>query len=385
MQQRSFGKQGYNVSLLGMGCMRLPRMEMPDGSVDIDREKAIELIRYAADNGVDYFDSAFTYHNEKSEEVMGEAFEGRRSKVKIATKQRFPTMQNSKEIMRKNLESALKKLRTDYLDIYLIHNINASEWQGIKELGVIEEYEKFKTEGMIRSIGFSYHGGYELFNEVLESYDWAMCQVQQNFLDSEREVTEEGIKLAGKKGVGLVVMEPLRGGGLASAPGDVLDVYNSSGIKRSPVEWAFRYIADKPEVSVALSGMTTLEQLKENIEIFSKPDLLPHCLSEAERKIINKARAAYESRSTIPCTGCEYCMPCPQGVAIAGIFSRYNDGFMFDNFDNSKRGYMFTKAQNADFSHCVTCGDCLSKCPQGIEVISKLQEAHEKLDGWRES
>ena len=385
MQKRPFGKLGYEVSLLGMGCMRLPRMEMPDGTVEVDREKAVELIRYAADNGVNYFDSAFSYHDGKSEEVMGEAFEGRREKIKIATKQRFPTMQNSKEIMRKNLETTLKKLRTDYLDLYLIHNINASEWQGVRELGVIEEYEKFKAEGMIKAVGFSFHGTYELFKEVLGSHDWAMCQVQHNILDTEREVTSAGIELAGKKGVALVVMEPLRGGGLANAPGDVMEIYNSGGSNRSPAEWAFRYIIDKPEVSVVLSGMTTLEQLKENLISFSKPDALPNCLSDKEKEILSSAKAAYLSRYPIPCTSCEYCMPCPEGVGIAGIFSRYNEGFMFDNFDNPRRGYMFAKNQHSDATRCVACGECLEKCPQGLNIIVLLKTAHEKLDGWRET
>jgi len=385
MQQRTFGKLGYEVSLLGMGCMRLPRMEMPDGSVDIDRERAVELIRYAADNGVNYFDSALTYHNRKSEDVLGEALDGRRSKVKIATKQRFPGENNSKDILRKNLESTLKKLRTDYLDVYLIHNINAGEWQGIRDIGTIEEYEKFRAEGMIKAIGFSFHGDFELFKEVLGSYNWAMCQVQQNLLDAENEVTEEGIVLAGKKGCALVVMEPLRGGGLAGAPGDVLEIYNRSGISRSPAEWAFRHMINKPEVTVVLSGMSTLEQLKENIEIFSKPDALPFCLSEAEVQTLAAAKAAYKNRKTIPCTGCEYCLPCPQGVAIPGIFSRYNDGYMFDNFDNPRRSYMFMKNRKSDASYCVACGDCLKKCPQSIDIVEMLKESHSKLDGWRES
>lgn len=385
MQKRPFGKQDYNVSLLGMGCMRLPRKELSDGSVDVDKDKALEMIRYAADNGITYFDSAFTYHNSKSEEIMGEALEGRRANVKIATKQRLHSMQGSRDIMRKNLETTLKKLRTDYLDVYLIHNVNKDEWQGMKNLGVIEEYEKFKSEGMIRSIGFSYHGDYPLFKEVLESFDWAMCQIQHNLLDSDKEATDEGVRLAGRKGCALVIMEPLRGGGLANAPGDVMDIYNNWNDKRSAAEWAFRYLADKPEISVILSGMSTLEQIKQNIRSFSLPDFLPDCLTDSERILLQQVKTAYLNRTSISCTGCEYCMPCEQGVNIPGVFARYNEGFMFDSFDNAKRSYMFMKSGKADASHCISCGACLEKCPQNIDIVAQLKTAHEKLDGWRES
>ena len=384
MQYRPYGKQGYDVSLLGMGCMRLPRITSDEGSVSVDREKSFEMIRYAADNGINYFDTAFVYHSGESEEILGEALEGRRSRVKIATKQLFPTMQNSKEIMRRNLEVALKKLRTDHIDIYLIHSIGEGTWQGIKELGVIEEYEKFMSEGMIKAIGFSYHGDFPLFREVLGYYDWAMCQVQQNLLDSDDEVTEEGIREAGKKGCALVIMEPLRGGGLSKASKPVFDIYDRYSEKRTPAEWAFRFMIDKPEVSTILSGMSTIEQIKDNIRIFSAPDVLPNCLNETEHQLLAEAKAAYLSRTAIPCTGCEYCLPCPQGVDIPGIFAGYNEGFMFDSFENPMRSYMFIKTHGEGAERCVECGACLTKCPQHIGIIEQLKLAGAKLDGWRE-
>lgn len=386
MQQRQFGSLGYNVSALGLGCMRLPRMDMPDGSVDVDRQKAIELIQYAVDNGVTYYDSSFTYHNGQSEVVMGEALEGsRRNKVVIATKQRYPTMQNSKDVMRRNLETTLKRLRTDYIDLYLIHNVNINEWEGVKQLGVVDEYEKFKAEGMIKDIGFSYHGDLALFKEVMAYYDFAMCQFQYNLLMSDRELPTEGLELAYKKGTAVVVMEPLRGGGLASAPDDVLEVYNRCNIKRTPAEWGLRYVMDRPEVSVVLSGMSTLEQLKENIETFSAPDAVPYCLTENEKQILADARTTYLNRQSIPCTSCEYCMPCPQGVNIPDLFTKYNEGYRFGKFDNARRSYMFSKSSNSDGSHCVACGECLAKCPQEINIIEEIAKAHAVLDGWRES
>jgi len=351
MQYRNYGKLGYKVSALGMGCMRLPKITNANNETVVDREKAWEMIRYAADHGVTYFDTAYSYHGGTSEEVLGEALAGgRREKVKIATKQPFPVMKDLRsgggktilENARRNLENTLKKLRTDHLDVYLIHNINASCWEEIKQNKIIEEYEKFRAEGLIKAIAFSYHGKFPCFKDVLEFYDWDMCQVQHSFIDLDNEVTVEGIRLAGKKGCALVVMEPIRGGSLAVAPKHVKELYDEFPVKltngqpRSAVEWAFRHVIDYPEVSTVLSGMTTMEQLKENLEIFSKADAVPGCIGAKEREVLTKVKAAYESVKNIPCTGCEYCLPCPSGVDIPGVFSKYNDGYMFESFDQPK-------------------------------------------------
>ena len=392
MQYRDCGKLGYKVSAFGMGCMRLPRLYKGNEAV-VDREKAYEMIRYAADHGVTYFDTAYGYHNTTSEEVLGEALEGgRREKVKIATKQPFGTMQDLRtgggktilENARRNLEHTLKKLRTSYIDLYLIHNIGTGTWEDIKKNKVIDEYEKFRAEGLIRAIAFSYHGHYACFKEVLDFYDWGMCQIQQNFLDVEHEATEEAIRQAGKKGCALAIMEPLRGGGLAAAPKRVQAIYDEYPVKRSAVEWAFRHVLNYPEVTTVLSGVTTLEQLKDDIEIFSKPDAVPHCLSAGEKAILARVKAAYESLAGIPCTGCEYCMPCPNGVGISGVFARYNEGTMFENFAQPSRAYSFIARMKADASLCIECGECEPKCPQRIEIIKQLKVAHNALKGWVE-
>jgi predicted aldo/keto reductase-like oxidoreductase len=387
MQYRDYGKMGYQVSAFGMGCMRLPRIIKGNEAV-VDREKAYEMIRYAADHGVTYFDTAFVYHNKTSEEVLGEALAegGRREKVKIATKLPFNLMKNP-DMLRKNLELSLKKLRTSYIDVYLIHNINQGCWNGIKELKIIEEYEKCRSEGLIRGIAFSYHGKYPLFKEVLDFYNWDMCQIQQNLVDVNREATEEAIHQAGKKGCALVIMEPIRGGNLANPPPAVQainDGYKGQGAGRSPIDWAFRHLINYSEVSTVLSGVNTLEQLKENIEIFSKPDARPGCLSDEEKKIIVQIREKYHSMASIPCTACEYCLPCPQGVGIPQIFGRYNDGIMFETFEPAKRGYYMLAQGKQDVSHCVECKACEAKCPQHIGIVSELKKAHEKLQGWIE-
>ncbi len=384
MQYRKYGKLGFDVSLLGMGCMRLPRIDHPDGSVTVDREAAYEIIRYAADNGINYFDTAFSYHNGDSEAVLGEALEGeRRKRVKVVTKQPLFVMHTQADI-RKNLEATLKKLRTDFIDIYLIHCITPETWGKIQERDIIGEFEKFKQEGLIGAIGFSYHGTFPTFKEVVSAYPWAMVQIQQNLLDTDKEATEEGIRVVGEKGCALVIMEPLMGGGLAQAPRRVQEIYDAHPVKRSPIDWAFRHLIDYPQVSTILSGMSSLEQLKENIALFSAPDALPGCLSAADRYMLGRVKAAYESVVTIPCTGCEYCLPCPQGVAIPEVFSEYNAGMKFENFDNARRNYMLFDRRNAKASKCVGCGACEPKCPQNIPIIEQLKMAHAALDGWKE-
>ena len=388
MQYRNFGKTGYKVSALGMGCMRLPRLAGGTDDSQVDREKAFEMIRYAADHGINYFDTAYVYHNKTSEEILGEALAGgRREKVKIATKQSFGTMKDLKsgggatiqENARRNLETTLKKLRTSYLDLYLVHGLGKSSLDGVKAEKIMGEYEKFRSEGLIKGIAFSFHGDFPAFKEVLEFYDWDMCQIQQNFMDINDEATEEGIRLAGKKGCALVIMEPLRGGMLANPPAPVQALYDEYPVKHSGTEWAFRHCINYPEVSTVLSGVSTMQQLKDNIEIFSKPDAVPGCLGHNDAELLKKVREKYLSLKSIPCTSCEYCMPCPHGVQIPGVFESYNDGKMYGSFDQPKRHYGFMIRGKRDASLCQECGECEPKCPQSIKIIETLKMAHEAL------
>ena len=385
MHYREFGKYG-KVSLLSMGVMRLPQLQSFSGGYYVDREKAYELLRYAVDNGINYFDTAFGYHAETAEEILGEALYGeRRKKVMIGTKQPLYAMKTHGHI-RRNLENTLRKLRTDYLDFYMIHAIGpGTTWDAILNQKIIEEFDKFKSEGLIRGVAFSYHGNLPHFKEVINHYDWDLCTVLQNFLDTDREVTDQVYDFMKQHSdTALVIMEPLRGGALAGGPKKVYDIYDTYPKKRTPAEWAFRYLIDKPEISTILSGMSSLEQLKENIEIFSKPDAIPGCFTDDERKILAQVRDAYNSIVTIPCTTCGYCVPCPANVNIPGIFTFYNDGMRFEYFDSRRRSYMFMTNDGKDFTKCTGCGVCNTKCPQAFDVLGQLKVAHEALKGWVE-
>ncbi|MCL2826279.1 MAG: aldo/keto reductase, partial [Eggerthellaceae bacterium] len=318
------------------------------------------------------------------EEVLGEALEGGlRAKVKIGTKQPLGAMHTNADI-RRNLESTLRKLRTDYIDVYLIHNINASDWEEVRRREIFHEYEKLRDEGLIKAIAFSYHGDCEPLAEVMAAYPWDMFQVQQNFLDVGKLAPSNAFALAEQTGAALVVMEPLRGGGLAAAPASVQAIYDAYPTQHSPVEWAFRYVANQPSVSTILSGMSTMEQLKEDIAIFSKPDVVPGCLTDADRAMLRKVKAAYDSVTAIPCTACEYCMPCPFGVDIPGVFEQYNNAVRFEFLDLSKRGYNFLVSSGHDVSKCQECHECEGKCPQAIAIVDELKRSQKTLAGWIE-
>ncbi|MCL2373577.1 MAG: aldo/keto reductase [Defluviitaleaceae bacterium] len=381
MQYREIGKTGLRASLLGMGCMRLPFVN-GDGNQGVDRELAFELLRHAADSGINYFDTAFGYHGGQSEAIMGEALESRRKDLIYVTKQP-PWEMHDIPTIRRNLENTLKKLRTDYMDIYLMHRVMPATWDDIKEKQLLKQFEIFKEEGLIRHIGCSYHGNYEHFTKVAQEYPWEVCKVQHNMLDMKREATKEGIEFAGARGIGVAIMEPLRGGGLAYAPPVVQKVYDASEHQRSPAEWAFRYLADIPEISVIVSGMSNMQQLECNLAMFNQADM-PSPLSAAEKATITAARQAYESIITINCTACNYCIPCPQGVQIPGIFGNYNDAHRFGHFDQPRRAYMFATRAGGDATKCNACGACVEKCPQGVDVVKDLQTAHEALKGWNE-
>ncbi len=373
MLYRPYGKQDFNVSTFGMGCMRLPQITEPDGQTHIDHDESIKMIRYAIDNGVNYLDTSCVYNNGESEQVIGEALrDGYRKRVRIATKIP-PRILKSTDEMRPILEAQLTRLGTDFIDSYLVHHLDKIQWEHAKEMNMLDKMDQFKSEDLIGCVCFSYHGQFPTFREIIDSYDWAMCQAQHNFLDGDKEVTDEGIQLAHDKGLAFVVMEPLRGGRLVNIPPEVKNLYDTFPVKRSAAEWAFGYVYNYPQVSCILSGVSTMEQLVENIQIFQ--NAYPSVMTDEEKTLIQKVKTIYQNKVKVGCTGCEYCLPCPNDVSIAGIFSAYNKAFVFDDLAAAKRDYKRIQDRNKGADRCVECGICESHCPQSINIIEELKDA----------
>lgn len=383
MQERLMGRNSAAVSTFGMGCMRLPLAVNSDGSTHyaaIDEPEAIRMIRHAIDSGVTYLDTAYPYHQGNSEIVVGRALlDGYRSRISLATK--MPVWQtNTYADFVRILDEQLEKLQTDTIDYYLLHALNRQTWDKVKELGVLGFLDQAKKSGKIRYAGFSFHDQLPLFREIVDSYSWDMCQIQLNLLDENYQAGLEGMHYAASRGLGVVIMEPLRGGALAQkVPADIQAVWDQSEQKRSPAEWAFRWLTDFPQISVILSGVSTMVQLVDNLRIFA--DAKPGTLTPAEKNLIAQVQNLYRQKIKVGCTGCNYCMPCPSGVAIPEVFRLYNQAYLYDDLATSRRHYLNLSAKKQDASCCVACGRCESLCPQGIAIIDKLAEAHISLSG----
>jgi predicted aldo/keto reductase-like oxidoreductase len=380
MQYRKFEKLGIECSVFGIGCMRLPLLRNPDGSTSyekIDESEAIRMIRHGIDNGVNYLDTAYGYHGGNSERLVGKAIkDGYREKIRLATK--LPVwLAKSYEDFDRLLNEQLARLETDYVDFYLLHSLNKNSWEKVRDMGVLDWLDKTAADGRIRYPGFSFHDEFPVFRDIIDSYDWKMCQIQLNILDDNYQAGVKGLKYAASKGIPVVVMEPLRGGKLASAPPDIMELWNQAGSSRSPVEWAFRWLYNFPEIKVILSGVSTMEQLQDNIRIFGKA--LPNCLSRDELDLVRKVKERYESKTKVDCTSCEYCMPCPNGVSIPSIFSIWNDSSIFGMTDGHLNRYNKLISDEKDASRCIECGECETACPQSIDIIDKLKEADEAL------
>lgn len=372
MYMRPFGKLGFDVSAFGMGAMRLAQLPN-DGGVDYDQ--ATRVIRAAIDGGVNYLDTAYVYHGGFSEVAVGKALlDGYRDKVKVATKLAVWTAMTPDKY-EEQLDTSLKRLQTDHVDFYLFHGIGEERWAECGE-AVVAFMDRMVQKGKILYPSFSFHDSPEVFKKIIDAYDWKMTQVQINLLDEDaaNQASLEGIRYAGKKGVPVVAMEPLRGGALAKEPpAAVKALYDAFPVKRSPVEWAFRYVYDIPEIVTVLSGVSTLDVLEEDLRIFA--DARPNCMDDAERALIAKVRDAYLARTKVGCTGCEYCLPCPQNVQIPRIFRGYDNANVFGDFERFKGEYARIAGEGGGQEACVECGACEAQCPQKIQIIDKLKEA----------
>ena len=365
------------VSALGMGCMRLPTL--PEENHPIDMPEAIKMVRHAIDSGINYIDTAYPYHGGMSEVLVGRALQdGYREKVILATKS--PVWKVEKyEDFEVLLDEQLQKLGTDHVDVYLLHALDGDRFKKLVEIGFARFLDEMVKKGKVLYPGFSFHDEEDAFLEILNAYDWKVCQVQMNVLDEFSQATMDGVREAAKRGIGVIAMEPVRGGGLTkSVPESIMKLYGSTGKELSPAEWAFKWLIDKPEFMTILSGMSNMEQLNDNLRIFSESDA--YCLSDDERAMLTKVREAYEARIKVGCTGCEYCMPCPMEINIPHILRGYDQAHMFDNL----KGYFERYKRQVPELKCISCGACVSACPQhfATPIPDMLSIIHEESAGY---
>ncbi|MBQ4308831.1 MAG: aldo/keto reductase [Lachnospiraceae bacterium] len=368
-------KHGDPVSILGYGCMRFTRK-----GTGIDLEKAEKELLCAYEAGVNYFDTAYLYPG--SEAAVGEIFarNGLLEKVKIATK--LPQyLVRKAESIDKYFDEELSRLKTDYVDYYLMHMLTDLEgWNRLKRLGIEDWIARQKAAGRIRNIGFSFHGNTDVFQQILNDYDWDMCQIQYNYLDEVTQAGRAGLRAAAAKGIPVVIMEPLRGGRLVNGlPEKARKLVADDAKGRSAAELAFRWLWDQPEVTCVLSGMNSLAMVQENCLTASESE--PGMLTEEDHALIAAIRDAINEKTKVPCTGCRYCMPCPQGIDIPGTFRCYNSMYIESKM-SGRTDYLKTVAlrkDSVDPKNCVGCGKCERICPQGIHVIEELKTARKAL------
>lgn len=385
MQYRQFGRLDWRASALGFGAMRLP---VVDGDyARIDEPEATRLLHYAIDHGVNYVDTAIHYHGSNSERFLGRALKGGyREKVKLATKL-FPLYVETAGDFDRLLDEQLEKLQTERVDFYLLHGINRTWWPKVRDLGVLRWAEGAMDDGRIGHLGFSFHDEYDVFQEIVDAYDrWAMCQIQYNYVNGDYQAGTQGLRYAASKGLAVVVMEPLLGGILARPPQAIQTLWDAAPERRTPAAWALQWLWHQPEVSVVLSGMSTMAQVEENVTTAGASDA--NSLGEAELSLVNRVIEAYRGLSLIPCTGCGYCMPCPNGVDIPHNFRLYNDGAMYEPecptrmrgwYRHMSEGFAGEWLVKGRADRCIQCRECEAKCPQGIPISAWMSVVHQVL------
>jgi hypothetical protein len=377
MQYRKFGKLNWQASALGFGAMRLPTIG--GDRTAIDEVEATRMVRYAIDHGVNYVDTAYPYHGGASEPFVGRALrDGYRERVRVATKQPCWLVKEPADFDRL-LDEQLDRLQVGPIDFYLLHGLNAERWQEMRGLGVLDWAEKAMAAGKFGHLGFSFHDRYDAFRDILAGYDnWTFCQIQYNYMDEEEQAGRRGLLDAAERGLAVVVMEPLRGGLLAGGvPAPVQALWDSAPVQRSAADWALQWLWSQPEVTVALSGMSAMDQVEENLVSADRSDGVP--LTAEELVLVARVRDTYLSLSPIPCTNCGYCQPCPNNVVIPRIFELYNQVFMYEAKDRARMAYNQWIREEERANCCLQCGECEAKCPQGIAIMDWLEKAHDLL------
>jgi uncharacterized protein len=375
MLYRKLGKTGIDISVLGFGCMRLPVIDSRPEKIDYQR--SVELLHYAIDNGVNYIDTAYFYHaavfgqKGNSEPFVGEALSGGwREKVHLATKMPLFILKEVEQ-MESFFSEQIERLKTDYLDFYLLHALNGESWERVKKLGIREFLDRKKKEGKIRFPAFSFHGEVQDFIRICDEYDWAFAQIQYNYMDVDFQAGYKGLKYAADKGTGIVVMEPLKGGKLGhDLPAEMEGVFESVSVKRTPAEWALRFVWNEPGVAAALSGMNSMEQVVENLRIAEEG--LPGSLSREELSVYPLLRTSIEARIKADCTSCRYCMPCSSGVEIPEVLAALNNFAMWNDSNPWVTGYVRISGKAGK---CTECRECEEICPQGLDISDFMKEA----------
>lgn len=363
MEKRKLDNLGVDTSLLGFGCMRFP--VKPDGL--IDQAQSQQMIDYALANGVNYIDTAYFYHDGESESFLGEALKkhGRQSYF-LATKLPVWILKDRQEA-RKVVEEQLKRLNTGYIDFYLLHTLDRKKWDVVLKNDILSILEELREEGKIRYIGFSFHDEYSVFEEILQYRKWDFCQIQLNYMDTEEQAGIKGYHLAEDLGIAIIVMEPVRGGALANFSEEMNAKFKALNSQASIPSYALRFVGGLPNVKVVLSGMSSMEQVQDNIKTFSS--FTP--LSEGENRVIQEIKETMQARVQNGCTGCGYCMPCPQGVNIPENFKVWNTYHMYQKFEAIRFGWAGI-GRKAKANNCIQCGLCEEKCPQKIKISEDM-------------
>lgn len=378
MRYRRFGRLDWKVSALGFGIMRLP-VEGDDQSA-IRVETASEMVRRAIDGGVNYLDTAYPYHGGRSESFLGEVLkDGYRGKVRIATK--LPTWKvKEKDDFDRYFDEQMERLQLDRVDFYLLHSLQRDWWDRVRELGYLDWAERQQADGRISHLGFSFHDRPPLLRRIVDGYDgWTVAMLMYNYMDVDFQAGTEGVGYAADNGLAVAVMEPLRGGLLAQEPPvSVGRIFENSGIRRTPAQWSLRWLWDRPEISTVVSGMSTMEQLEQNLGTADHAAI--GTMGAGEKDVLERVRREYLSKRSVPCTDCRYCVPCPREVAIPWIFGCMNTAEMYEALEQARREYSFIDEKNRADS-CNGCGECAERCPRQIDIPAELERAGSLLSG----
>ncbi len=360
------------ISALGFGCMRFPTEG--DERENIKGQKTAEMLDYAIENGVNYLDTAWFYHGGESENFLGNYLQQRndREELYIATKLPSPLIEKEEDLDC-YLEKQLDKLQLDYIDFYLLHSLTEERWENLKKFQVTDWLLQKREEGLINYLGFSFHDEYPLFTEIIDHFSgWDFCQIQYNYLDTEYQAGEKGLEYARQKGLDVIVMEPLRGGLLArKPPEEIADIWSESSRDVSPAARALEWLWNDERISLVLSGMSRLEEVMENTSTASRAE--PGQLPESELELVEKAAEKMKELQPVNCTGCNYCVPCPEDVWIPRLFDYYNQSHIYDNFQEMLESYEKIDEEKRA-SACIQCQECEDKCPQNIPISTWMPE-----------